>query len=348
MSYLPRVRIVEFRVGARGGNLQEMMIMEWEDSKGHRFTPIPPTPPSDILKVTDPTETSGSTVLGSTLTGTPATYTGGKPPIVIQTRWERSLDGLTDWNNVTEWTTDGPTTYETVAADNEKYLRFHTQATDADLTVVGSFGNAVGPMEADPIVIQQATKISDGTFLNPPYVYDFETITCVGAVYAGGYGTLSEQYRFQKDTGSGWNAVGGWGAGLPTYNVAQANEGDLLRFQSRATDSVGNTKISNSPATIVGVATTLGTVTIDPQNASVDPASTTTLEANHTGTATNILYIWEIRSGPGQITSPTNMAKTVQVEATGQPGATIQVQCTLSDQSSSDSPIGSIANLLIQ
>ena len=348
MSYLPRVRIVEFRVGAPGGNLQDMMIMEWEDSKGHSFTPLPPTPPSDTLTVTDPTETSGSTVLGSTLTGTPATYTGGKPPIVIQTRWERSNDGLTDWDNVTEWTVDGPTTYTTVAADDDKYLRFHTQATDSDLYVAGSFGNAVGPMTPDPIVIQQSTKISNGTFLNPPYVYDFETINCVGAVYAGGYGTLTEQYRFQKDTGAGWNAVGGWGAGLPTYNVAQANVGDLLRFQSRATDSVGNTKISNSPATEVGVATTLGTVTIDPQNATVDPASTTTLEANHTGTATNIMYLWEIRNGPGQITSPTNFAKTVDVEATGQPGASIQVQCTLSDQSSSDSPIGSIATLVIQ
>jgi len=348
MSYLPRVRIVEFRVGAPGGNLQEMMIMEWEDSKGHPFTPLPPTPPSDTLTVTDPTETSGSTELGSTLTGTPATYTGGKPPIVIQTRWERSNDGLTDWDNVTEWTVDGPTTYTTVAADDDKYLRFHTQATDADLYVAGSFGNAVGPMTPDPIEIQQATKISNGAFLNPPEVYDFETINCVAAVFQGGFGSLTEQYRFQKDTGAGWNAVGGWGAGLPTYNVSQANVGDLLRFQSRATDTLGNTKISNSPATQVGVATTLGTVEIIPAAANVAPASTTILDGQHDGTSTNVMYIWEIRSGPGQITSPTNMGQSVQVEATGQPGATIQVQCTFIDPSSSDSPKGALATLVIQ
>jgi len=60
------------------------------------------------------------------------------------------------------------------------------------------------------------------------------------------------------------------------------------------------------------------------------------------------MYIWEIRSGPGQITSPTNMGQSVQVEATGQPGATIQVQCTFIDPSSSDSPKGALATLVIQ
>ena len=174
MSYLPRVKIVGTKLGPAGGYLQEIMIVGFEDEKGRPFVPVPPKPPEQLV-VDTPTETSGSTVLGSVLTGTPATFTGGEPPVIVRTRWERSSDGVSGWAPLTDWEENGPTTYTTVAADEDRYLRFNTQATDAELTVVGSFGDVVGPMTPAPIVVQNTTKYSNGTFLDTTPVYGFET-----------------------------------------------------------------------------------------------------------------------------------------------------------------------------
>ena len=169
MSYLPRVKIVGTRIGVQGGNLQEMLIMGWEDEKGRPFEPTPPSPPVEDLTVDTPTETAGSTVLGSTLTGTPATFIGGEAPIVVKTRWERSVDDTpSSWANITEYQENGPTTYTTVLADNDRYLRFVTQATDNEQRVVSSFGNSIGVMAPAPLVLVTNPKISNGTFVDPP------------------------------------------------------------------------------------------------------------------------------------------------------------------------------------
>jgi len=349
MSYLPRVKIVGTKIGVPGGNLQEMMIMGWEDEKGRPFEPDPPNPPNEDLLVDTPTETAGSTDLGSTLTGTPATFAGGEAPIVVKTRWERSVDDTpSSWANITEYQENGPTTYTTVAADNDRYLRFVTQATDNEQTVVSSFGNSIGPMVSAPLVVSQATKVSNGTFVNPGTVYSFETITCVPAVYTGGFGPITERYRFQENTGSGWTAVGGWNAGIPTYDVSQASVGDQLRFQSRGTDETGAQLISNSPAVTVGTATTIGTLSIAPPGTTGDPSDTINFSALISGDA-DPLYVWEIRSGPGTITSPTNIGQSVdvQINAGASSGASIQVQVTASDPSSSDSPKGTLSTIIV-
>ena len=44
-------------------------------------------------------------------------------------------------------------------------------------------------MVAAAITIQQATKISNGTYANPPEVYGFESVTVIPATFGGGFGT---------------------------------------------------------------------------------------------------------------------------------------------------------------
>ncbi len=320
--------------------------MGLEDEQGKAIV-IPPDDPNERLAVDTATTTEGEVTLGSELVGTMATFTGGKAPINIETRWERSDDSLT-WVGLTGWQEVPVLTYTTVAQDDGKYIRFNTKAVDADGIRVESEGDSIGPMVAPPIQVVTATKLSNGSFVNPPNVYDFEIIRPISAIYSGGFGPLSLRYRLQEDTGSGWTAVGGWNGGDPTYNVNQSAVGDQLRWQTRATDEVGQTKVSNSPATTVGTTTTLGDVSIDPAASAVAPNGSVTLVSAYTGDAANVLRLWSIRSGPGQITSPTNIGEDCEITATGSPGESIQVECQFSDTSSSDSPKGTLATIVIQ
>ena len=239
-------------------------------------------------------------------------------------------------------------TYTTVAQDDGKYIRFNTKAVDAEGTRVESEGNAIGPMVAPPIEVVTATKLSNGEFLNPVEVYSFETITPISAIFSGGFGPLTLRYRLQEDTGGGWTSIGGWSGGAPSYDVSQSSPGDKLRWQTRATDEVGQTKISNSPATTVGTATTLGTVSIAPPATQADAGEEITFNALISGDATP-LYVWSIRSGPGNITSPSNIGSEIQVtvNAGANSGESIQVQVTAQDTSASDSPKGSISTIIV-
>ena len=76
-------------------------------------------------------------------------------------------------------------------------------------------------MVAAPITITTATKLSNGTFVNPANVYPLKpsplsllSMLEVSVPYL--------RYRLQEDTGSGWVAVGGWSGGDPTYDVSQS------------------------------------------------------------------------------------------------------------------------------
>ena len=61
------------------------------------------------------------------------------------------------------------------------------------------------------------------------------------------------------------------------------------------------------------------------------------------------MYIWSIRSGPGAITSPSNIGQEIQVKvnADATPGASIQVQVTCTDPSASDNGVGSVATIVV-
>ena len=352
-AYLKRLDIANIEeVTSFGMYVKYVNIVEVVDQDGNPWEPVPGPDPWDELAVVSRTSTSGSTTLGSTLTGVMAEYTGGEPPVDELYQWQRSDTGDSGWSGVTNWT-DAATqsntglTYTTVLADDEKYLRFASKAEDAGGAIVYGSGNAVGPMTPSAITVSQATKVTNGTFVNVPEAYDFETVTAVPAAFGGGFGTLTETYRTQVDTGTGWVSQGGWVGTLPSIDVSTLNVGDKLRFQSKAVDSTGQSKTSNSITVTVGTPTTIGTVTITPANITGEPASETTFTVSWDGTVVSPMIIWSIRSGPGQITSPNNMSEQVIVEATGQPGATVQVQVDVSDPSSSDGPVGTIASLII-
>ena len=332
---------------------QHVDVVEVVDSDGNPWEPVPGPDPWDELVWVNKSSTTGSTVLGSVLTGNPGTTTGGKPPVVVVSQWQRSattsgFTGFSDWVELG----DTPVTYTTTIDDNGMYVRLATKATDDDGTVYYGSGGSVGPMTPAAITVSQATKISNGSFVNPPEVFGFDDLTVVPAAFAGGFGTLTALYRMQKqDAGTAegsWSNATGWESTPPTVAVNGSAAGSKFRAQSKVTDSAGKNKTSNSPTPTVGLVTTIGTVSITPANSTTAPAGDTTFTVSWDGSVVSPMIVWDIRSGPGQIISPNNMSEEVEVRATGQPGASIQVQVYVSDPSSSDSPQSTIATLIIQ
>ena len=325
---------------------QQVSVVEVVDKDGNPYQPSN----WDDLVVDTKSSTTGSTVLGSVLTGTPATWIGGTPPVEPVSQWQRSADN-TSWSGITPWSdNDQPMTYTTVLADQDMYVRYASKCTDANGVVYGS-GNSVGPMVASALAVTTATKISNGNFVNPPDVYTFDSVTPIPAVFTGGYGTITVQTRLQKYSGStaSWVNMNNWSSSPETVSVNGTEPGTEIRAQSKATDEAGQNKTSNSPAPTVGVSTNIGTLSTHPADpTSGDPGELIGFTAACTGDA-DPLYTWNIRSGPGQITSAYNFGPTVEVtiNADATSGSVVQLQLDASDPSSTDTPQSTVVTIVV-
>ena len=173
-------------------------IVEVVDQEGNPWEPVPGPDPWDELVWVNKSSTAGSTVLGSVLTGTPGTTTGGAPPVEVVSQWQRSAT-TSGFAGFTPWVELGsdPVTYTTTVDDSNMYVRLATKATDADGTVYYGSGNYVGPMTPAAINVGNVTKISNGSFVNPSEVYSFQSVTPIPATFTGGSGTLviEQDYR---------------------------------------------------------------------------------------------------------------------------------------------------------
>ena len=347
LPYLPQVEFVDVEETTTTSKyIKHVVITEAIDENGDPWRPNNWDPLENVTK----SSTTGGTTLGDTLTGTPATWTGGEPPVEEISQWQRSDDGtaftgFTPWVDITE-----PVTYTTVEADNGKYLRLASKATDANGVVYGS-GNNIGPMTPQAIAVTEPTIMTNGTFSNPTNAYLHETLTMYPATMVGGYGGITYQYRLQSmDAGTDtWTNLTGWVTTVPVHEVDQSDEGDKLRFQTKGTDTTGQTKTSNSGVTTVAVSTLIGTVSIGPVSAlSADPGEMIGFTAANTGDA-DPMFIWAIRSGPGVITSTYNFGPSVEVtiNADATSGDTVQVQVTADDPSATDTPQSTVATIVV-
>ena len=325
---------------------QQVSVVEVVDKDGNPYQPSN----WDNLVVDTKSSTTGSTVLGSVLTGTPATWIGGTPPVEPVSQWQRSADNAS-WSGITPWSdNDQPKNYTTVLADQDMYVRYASKCTDANGVVYGS-GNSVGPMTPQTIAVTEPTVMTNGTFSNPANVYLHETITMYSATMAGGYGTITYKYRIQESTDGGlnWTSLGSFADDIPTHVVNESDEGDQIRFQTQGKDEAGQSKVSSSSASTVAVSTLIGTVTIGPVSAlSADPGEMVGFTAANDGDA-DPMFIWAIRSGPALITSTYNFGPSVEVtiNADATSGESVQVQVTADDPSATDTPQSTVATIVV-
>ena len=347
LPYLPQVEFVDVEETTTTSKyIKHVVITEAIDENGDPWRPNVWDPLENVTK----SSTAGGTTLGDTLTGTPATWTGGEAPVEEISQWQRSDDGaaftgFTPWVDITE-----PVTYTTVEADNGKYLRLASKATDANGVVYGS-GNNIGPMVPQAIAVTEPTIMTNGTFSNPTHAYLHETLTMYPATMAGGFGTITYKYRVQESTDDGlnWTSLGSFAADIPTHVVDPSDEGDKIRFQTQGKDETGQTKVSSSPAATVAVSTEIGTVTTAPPGPlAMDPGEMVGFTAANSGDA-DPLFLWAIRSGPAQITSIYNFGPTAEVtiNADASSGESVQVQVTADDPSATDTPQSTVVTIVV-
>ncbi len=325
-------------------------IVEAVDQEGNPWEPVPGPDPWDDLVWVNKSSTAGSTVLGSVLTGTPGTVTGGAPPVVVVSQWQRSAT-TSGFAGFTEWTELGstPVTYTTTVDDNGMYVRLATKATDAEGTVFYGSGNSVGPMTPAAISIGNGTKISNGSFVNPPEVYSFQQVTPIPATFSGGFGTLVIETRLQKYSGAtaSWINIDEYTTTPAAVDVNGLDTGTKIRAQTRATDATGQTKTSTSAATPrVGTTTTIGTVTITPEPLAIATGISQMFKSEITGgTASDFNYQWSVRSGSAQLMSSNNISDEAlyRFDNTG----TTQIQVYVSDPSASNSPQSFVATIVV-
>jgi len=116
--------------------------------------PAPPEPdPGPLTLVTAPT-LSGDAIVGATITATKAVYSGGVPPVEVQSQFQISDNGTGGWSGVDAWGTDEAGTHYIGPDDVGKFFRVAGRAVDSSEEGISkaetlmSFSELLGPVEA--------------------------------------------------------------------------------------------------------------------------------------------------------------------------------------------------------
>jgi len=208
MSYLPRVKIVGTRVGVQGGNLQEVMLVGFEDENGVPFTPTTPGITVDIYGQWDPDNTY---LAGDPLKAQTSKFSGGTN-VTYTYVWQKedANAGQTTWTDVgqvTEYNNDiQMLTYPESAPAGNRIKLLCTATSTSGAT---AFAQAGEPSTPDQLISAQpfakdtswvnVTPNSGGQTVNVG-----DTITYTTATYDGGTpGYTSYEYYWRLETGNG-------------------------------------------------------------------------------------------------------------------------------------------------
>ena len=209
----------------------------------------------------------------------------------------------------------------------------------------------------EPVPPVDPLEIADGQGANwvGTNVYELgQTVEARTAAFTGGLEPVTYRYRFQtKAPGSDSWVNGSWN---PTTNDKNPvfytiNTAGQLKFQSQARDSSDPTVQLNSVTGIKTIAqSTIGVLSIAPPNTSAAPSGIVVCDAVISGDATNTMFTWSIRNGPGTIASTFNFGNQIQVQvnADANHGESIQVQCDATNSNSSDSPKSTVSTIVVQ
>ena len=218
--------------------------------------------------------------------------------------------------------------------------------------VVDQDGNPWEPVPpVDPL------EVADGKGANwvGTNVYELgETVEAKTAEYTGGLEPITYRYRFQtKAVGSDSWVNQSWNNTTNDKNSVfyTINSAGQLKFQSQARDSSDPTVQLNSITGIKTIAqSTIGVLSIAPPSTSAEPSGIVVCDAVISGDATNTMFTWSIRSGPGTISSTFNFGNQIQVQvnADASHGQSIQVQCDATNSNSSDSPKSTVSTIVVQ
>ena len=179
------------------------------------------------------------------------------------------------------------------------------------------------------------------------------------AEYVGGVEPITYRYRFQaKSTGSDTWVNQPWANTTNAKNPVyfEITEAGQLKLQSQARDSsdpvvqlnsVTGVKTIQPQTTIGDISFLVNGVEAVGSNCSALIGSTINVDCvTSGGTATNETYSWSIRSGDATIIGSTT-SKICNVELGSAYPGSVQVQCTVRSQNSSNSPQSSVLMVVL-
>ena len=149
-----------------------------------------PWPP---LKCEEPPGISGEMYVGMDLTGSKAVYSGGIPPVTVESQFQRSDNGTSGWTGVDAWGSDDAGTHRIGPDEAGKYFRVAGRGIDQSEDAISqaetlmSFSEVVGPA-VDPSALVVSTPVVTGN------AYVGQTLSCSEPTVSGGVGPYQIDY----------------------------------------------------------------------------------------------------------------------------------------------------------
>ncbi|PWB23977.1 gliding motility-associated C-terminal domain-containing protein [Flavobacterium sp. HTF] len=240
---------------------------------------------SNVAKLTiiaDPLVTLqpiGNTICsGGTHTMTVAATTTNLSAGTLNYQWQSSVDGISNWVNVSGGTGAGTTNYTTAALTSNLYFRARISQTGSGCEI---FSNSAlvnvtiitaQPVNPSPICVGGIVNITIAASLN------------------GGSGSLS--YQWQSNSGSGF--VNETNASANTPNFTSDPLTGNTNFRCLVTSSVTNCILTSNVVTATVVPDPA--ITVQPANGTVCVGGSHTLNVVATGGVPGLIYQWY--SGP--------------------------------------------------
>lgn len=221
-----------------------------------------------------------------------------------------------------------------------------------DRLVARSNKGRVFLMAATPAFDPLAVAEGMGSNLINTNVYEIgQTVIAKTAVFTGGNPettTYRSRWQWKELSSDSW-VNNSWVDATNEKNSHPyliTNPG-FIRFQSQARDTSDDpvTQLISNTGTREIPFTEIGTVTVDPDQASVAVMGSQTFTAVVTGgDATDLTYKWTVRSGNAQIDTADNQSTATY---TFIDAGTAQIQCSVSSANSDNSPQSNLAIVLV-
>ena len=203
-----------------------------------------------------------------------------------------------------------------------------------------------GPDPWDELVI------ASGANFVAENVYEIgQVVTAKTAIFTGGNPettTYRSRWQTRRTSSDAW-VNSNW---MDTTNAKNDHAYPILapgqlRFMSQARDtSTDPVTQVNSFTSVKNVPfTEIGTVTVSPDNAAASVMGSQTFTAVVTGgDATDLTYKWNVRSGAAQLDTPDHLPTATYTFLAAE---TVQIQCVVSSNNSSNSPQSNLAFVLV-
>ena len=278
-------------------------------------------------------------VVGETVEGRTAEFTGGKPPLTYRYRFQTQAEGSDTWANE-PWTTTtngkNPVFFE--LAEPGK-VKFQSQARDANDPIV-QLNSTAGTKTITAPIVYDPLVVGDPVVTGDPIVGS--TLRCSEPSIDGGSGDYQCDYFWVDES----NAIV-WEAGYMgnTTTVVSYDIGKNMKCLVQVTDkgwsggesvtvssnSVGPVRaplIGDLTASVDGSAYTEGTV-VDTMNGTEHICL-----IERTGDP-GVTYEWTVRQGQARL-SPASGSCIVNIQSAPPQG--VQVQCSLRNNNAADNP----------